>query len=504
MSIFYRCAMKLIFKFLLVTLFIGEIKAEDTQLPKPESESVKQAVEDIREAYAEDYKDAEQGTRNKHNLALKLTSAAEEENDAAVQFALFKEAIRLLADAQQAGDLIKTTDDMAERFKIDDLKIKVYFLKKIAGETKRRSSDRHNLNAMQIVTDQAIARDQYDKALEILAAVISMGERTKDRKLLREYETIIDVTRQEAQQFQAVQDARQVLDEKPLDATANQTVGEWYCLKKNRWDEGVTYLALGEQAEMKALSRLDLKPEKNSDDLVRVGNLCWQLAEERPDNATAFKNRAVFWYQQVQPLLSGVTKKKIGNRIASWQSENEDAPAEAEPKKSPKEEQEPLLAKRPKPLGKVKPLRWDAPKNLAGTSLLSRNGRVVMRAGQPMIQVAGKNDIYLHPYRDPGRSVLVYDLDGRYRSLTGAAGVPEIPGMPRPESEITFSVIRDGKTTEISRTSSRGKRSFEPFELDVTGVKQLVLSTQCRGNFLGCFAFWFNPVLSPEPVRSLD
>ena len=121
-----------------------------------------------------------------------------------------------------------------------------------------------------------------------------------------------------------------------------------------------------------------------------------------------------------------------------------------------------------------------------------------------MIQVAGKNDIYLHPYRDPGRSVLVYDLDGRYRSFTGATGVPEIPGLRRPASEITFSVMRDGKDTEISRTSRRGQQSIETFELDVTGVKKLVLTTHCNGNFLGCFAFWFNPVLSPAAANSLD
>ena len=65
----------------------------------------------------------------------------EEEKNAAVQFALLKEAISLQAAAQDAEALIDTTDMMSQRFKIDGLKIKVHFLTKIAGDTKKKSSD---------------------------------------------------------------------------------------------------------------------------------------------------------------------------------------------------------------------------------------------------------------------------------------------------------------------------------------------------------------------------
>ena len=497
---------------LLIAVLSGDVQGEKNRLPKPESESVKRAVKDIREAYAEDYQDAEQGTRNKHKLALKLNAAAAGETDEAVQFALLKEAIRLLSDAGQASDLIRTTDMMVDRFKIDELKIKVYFLKKIASENKTKRSDLAITDVMQRVADQAIAEDQYDKALELLAAVVSMGERTKDSKLVREYESILATTRREAEQFQVVREAQQILDEKPLDPSANRTVGEWYCLKKNRWEEGVTYLALGDQPEMKAISRLDLKLEKSSADLLQLGDLCWERGDQSPEDRDAFKSRAVFWYRQVQPDLAGVAAKKTSNRIESWEAETGRFSANEQQEQSKqtqkeiegdKQDDKPLLAKRSKPLSKFKPRKSDAPRNLAGQILWSSKGRVVLKAGQKPIQIPGKNNLYLHPYRRPGRSALVYDLDGRYRSFTGGVGVPDIPGVKRPESEITFSVIRDGEEKEISQTGRRGKRSYEPFALDVTGVKTLVLTTQCEGNFLGCFAFWFNPVLSPEEVKPL-
>ena len=491
---------KMLLAGLFAIFFISAINARgNAQLPKPDTESVNQAVKDIREAYAQDYKDADQKTQKKINLATKLNAVAEEETDAAVQFALLKEAISLQAAAQDAEALIDTTDTMSQRFKIDGLKIKVHFLKKIAGDTKKKSSDGRTVDAMRTVVNQAIANDEYDKALELLIAVTTMGDRTKDRKLVREYEKLVEKTRGESNQFRSVHNAQEMLEEKPLDAEANQTVGEWFCLKKGRWEEGVTYLALGNHSEMKELSRLDLKVKKTPDDEMRLGDLCWDLAQQMPDDRDALKNRAVLWYEKAQPALSGVTEKKIASRIESWQSETEPSTEDKETKG-----EKPRLAKRSKPLTKVKPEKWDAPKNLAGTPLWSRTGRVVMGAGQPPIQTPGKNNLYLHPYTRPGRSVLVFDLDGRYRSFTGGVGVPEIPGSRRPESEITFSVIRDGDETEIAETARRGKRSFKPFAIDVTGVKQLVLTTQCEGNFLGCFAFWFNPMLSPEEVKPLE
>ena len=83
--------------------------------------------------------------------------------------------------------------------------------------------------------------------------------------------------------------------------------------------------------------------------------------------------------------------------------------------------------------------------------------------------------------------------------------MPDISGYNgRPQSQITFSVIRDGEEKRIAATSRQGRRSLTPFALDVTGVKQLVLTTSCDGNIEGCFAFWFNPILSPEEVKPIE
>ena len=471
------------------------------RLPRPKSESLKQAVKDIQEAYQQEYEQADQGIEQKQILAENLIEAAGNESDPIIQFALLKEAINLQAAAQLAEALVETTDIMSQRFEIDGMKIKVHFLKQIAADTKKKNTESRTVEAIRSVVDQAIATDQYDKALELLAAVAAMGERIRNQKLVREYDKLADTTRAEGILFRSVEEAQNILQDKPLDAEANQVVGEWYCLKRNRWEEGVTYLALGNHPEMKELGRLDLKIEKTATDEIRLGDLCWELAEQMPGESNTLKKRAIFWYERAQPEVSGIVEKKIANRLESWKAEIQ-PPSK---KVVESEQEEPRLAKRPKPLTKVKPKKGNAPKNPLGTTLWNRNGRVILPPGKTPTQVPGKNNLYLHPYPKPGKSFLVFDLDGRYRSFTGGVGVPEISGYNgRPRSTITFSVIRDGEEKQIAATSRRGRRSLTPFALDVTGVKQLVLTTSCDGNIEGCFAFWFNPILSPEEVKPIE
>ena len=470
----------------------------DELLPKPEKEQLVLAVKDLHDLFQEEYEQAERDDKAKQVLASTLLEAAVEENDPVMRYALLKEAIGLQADAKLAQNLSETTDAMAEAFAIDSIKIKSHFLKKIALSTKKKSDQANVVEAIQSVIDQAIATDRYDKALELITTGVALGEQTRDRRLAKRFSDLAKIIQEEHTEFRAVDQAQQTLEDKPLDAEANQTVGRWYCLKKGRWDEGVTYLALGNHPEMQALGRLDLKIDKSPTEMVRLGDLCWDLAGDMPNDLAALKNRAIYWYENSQPQVSGIVGKKISHRIEEWNLENEPLEEQKEDKKDATERQ-PKLAKSPKTLTKVKPKKSVAPSNLQGVPLWNRNGRVL--AGTIPVQIPGKNNLYLHPFPEPGQSLLIYDLGGRYRSFTGAVGVPEVSGYRRPpRSEIRFSVLRDGKATTITTTGRRGARSVERFALDVTGVKQLVLVTSCRGNPEGCFAFWFNPVISPEEV----
>ena len=461
---------------------------------KPESAKVKQALKDIHEAYEQDYQNAKEGANQKSELAATLIQAAQVEKDPANQYTLLKEAISLQADARLAEELVETTDLMSQAFEIDGIKIKAYFLNKIAGKTKTKEDSDVLSTTIASVIDQAITADRYDRALELIGSTLAMGNRIRNRKLVRKFEKLDENTRAVRLLFDDVKQAQQILADEPLDADANQTVGEWYCLKRSRWNEGVTYLALGNHPDTKALGRLDLKIDRSPSDEVQLGDLCWDLVEKMPTDSTALKDRAIFWYERAQPQLSGIVAKKIARRIEEWRAENE-PPSEND--KTKKDEQ-PKLAKSPMSLTKVKPKKTVAPINPQGIPLWNRNGRVLY--GSKPIQIPGKNNLYLHPFpKSRGSSALVYDLGGRYRSFAGGVGVPRVSGYKRsPRSEITFSVILDGKQQEIASTSQRGNKSVTPFSIDITGVKQLVLVTSCSGNPEGCFAFWFNPVVSPK------
>ncbi|MEQ8787940.1 MAG: NPCBM/NEW2 domain-containing protein [Pirellulaceae bacterium] len=93
----------------------------------------------------------------------------------------------------------------------------------------------------------------------------------------------------------------------------------------------------------------------------------------------------------------------------------------------------------------------------------------------------------------PGRaSQAAYDLDKSYSRLRGAAGVPDnkISGCKSP---MTISILADGAEVWSERMQHSGQ--WAPFDIDLTGVRQLQLSVKAEGNVDGGHAVWLDPVL---------
>ena len=471
------------------------------RLPKPDKEKIASATQDILDLFEREYTQAKDDRKACEALATMLLNAVAEENDPVMRYTLFKEAITLQVKARLVEELVKTTDEMTQEFSVDNIEIKTHFLKKIAHATKKKSEKSTVAEVLQSTMEQALATDRYDEAMDLITVGATLGEQTKDLKLVKRFKTLAENIREERNQFHNVEKAQEALEQKPLDAEANLIVGQWYCLKKNQWDEGVTYLALCNHPEMQTLGRMDLKIDKSAVEIARLGDLCWELAESMPQDRIAFQNRAIYWYKNAEPQLSGIVKKKVLSRIDQWDAENS-PPEKEKPRK--KKEEEPKLARSPKPLSKVKHRKAVAPIGPGGIPLGNRKSTVY--AGTVPIRIQGKNNIYLHPFPpDRGVSAMMFKIDGRYRSFTGRVGVPKVPRFSGgPRSEILFWVLADGKKIEIARTDRSGKASLEPFSIDITGVKELTLVTSCRGNPEGCFAFWFDPVLSPKEAEQIS
>ena len=78
-----------------------------------------------------------------------------------------------------------------------------------------------------------------------------------------------------------------------------------------------------------------------------------------------------------------------------------------------------------------------------------------------------------------------YDLGGAWKRLKGSCGL-----LQNGHAQLTFTIVADGKTVWTSKRNGGGI-----FDLDVTGVKELVLSCKAK-NMSNAWGGWLEPVLA--------
>ncbi len=96
-----------------------------------------------------------------------------------------------------------------------------------------------------------------------------------------------------------------------------------------------------------------------------------------------------------------------------------------------------------------------------------------------------------HPTQGGGAHIR-YDLNSRYRALTGTATLNDT--AKKINSFLVFTVNCDGKTLWVSKPI-KSPADAQQFTIDVSGVQRLDLEIQCSGSNYGAHAVWAEPAL---------
>ena len=128
----------------------------------------------------------------------------------------------------------------------------------------------------------------------------------------------------------------------------------------------------------------------------------------------------------------------------------------------------------------------------------------------------GAHSFYAHPderVASAGKlcySLLVYDLSSSYSEFTGAAAIGDIPkitvrdkngqkrrGLGVTATPLTFRILGDGRLLWRSRPLQR-KNEEQPFEVDISSVRELQLRVDCPGVADWAWAIWKDAVLKKK------
>ena len=156
-----------------------------------------------------------------------------------------------------------------------------------------------------------IGRDDYDAALRYAKLATGAARRMKDPQFSRELgvrERKIELLKN---RYAAVEKAMQTLIANADDPAANLAVGNWRCFYKGEWETGLPCLAKCGRPEFAALAKRDIAKPADARERVAIADEWWKLGEKEREYKANYRARAVFWYEQAAPGLTGLEKVRI-------------------------------------------------------------------------------------------------------------------------------------------------------------------------------------------------
>jgi S1-C subfamily serine protease len=282
----------------------------------PGAQALAAAEKSIRELHAADY--AKKTPVDMLALAGKLYRKGLGTRDDPGRFVQFREALRLAAEAGDFVEALKAVDALVQGFEVAPAPLKAEAFEKASPQVKAKEPSQALAEAALAALGEALAADDFDAA-DRLAKVGDSAARNAQAAdviaALAARAKEIDSLRKEYQQVKA---AQAILAKAPKDPVANLTVGRYYCLLKGAWEKGLPHLAQGGDATLKALAEKDAAAPATAVAQVEVAD-AWHGLAAKQESVTAkaqLQLRAMHWYEQALPGLTGLTKVHAEERLA--------------------------------------------------------------------------------------------------------------------------------------------------------------------------------------------
>lgn len=284
----------------------------------PLADDVKAAQKAVRETYAAEIK-AAKNVQAKRGLAATMAQAAvESESDDASKYALGLEAAELYVSVGDALSAFQVVDDLALTYAIPVVATKSAYLKKATKEAKVPAQKRMAaLMGLKLAGD-AVKDEAYDVAKELAAMSLSLAKPSRDASVIQRA-TDLAAKYADAQKFWlTVVAAREKLKTDPQDSEANEIVGRYLCFTRQDWAQGLPFLKLAFDQELKTVSALDLTASGDGEATVSaqaVADAWWDVAEHRKKERELILPRSVHWLERAIPELTGLPKSNAEKRL---------------------------------------------------------------------------------------------------------------------------------------------------------------------------------------------
>jgi formylglycine-generating enzyme required for sulfatase activity len=281
----------------------------------PDEQAQQASQKSASELYGGRFRQAKT-TAEKTTLAAEIIDAALKVKDgSADQYVLLKVARGMAAGVGDAPTALRAVEKTVERFDLPAAKLTAETLLTTARKAITSSQQKALAEAVVSVVDAVADEGEYDLALSLCAEARAPAQKSKQFALAKELAAKSEEIKKRQRTSQEYRDALAVLEKNPTDLAANLAAGRQLCFVKGDWDRGVPMLALGSDAQLKAVAAKDLAGAKSAEEQAALGHAWWALAEKlQGPERDALRLRAGFWYQQAEPTLAGSLPGLIVNQ----------------------------------------------------------------------------------------------------------------------------------------------------------------------------------------------
>lgn len=289
----------------------------------PDPALTKQALDAIRDLFADEYRSRDDQERLA--LAKRLLRTGRDAQEPTERYVLLTEARDISADAGQTTVAFEAVAALDQWYRIDRAEQKDEILKVVAKKARSNEANEALARAYFEVISDSVAADDYERANDLMRRLLALSKRIKDKDLRQRADEQSRFLRDLRKQYEGLGGTLATLETKPDDPAANLVYGAFLCFWKADWARGLPRLATGSEAKLRELAQAELAGPEAPDALLRLADQWWEVGESRRgQEQTEIRRHAAYWYREVLPELSGVTKLRVQKR---WNEAPEPPPS---------------------------------------------------------------------------------------------------------------------------------------------------------------------------------
>lgn len=446
--------------------------ATPQRLAVPPAAEVQAALAQVQDIFSSEYA-AAKSLEAKSKLAKQLASHATPDQSPASRTALLREAVRLAVEAGDVKVALEAVEKMMATFDVD----RDAGMLEVCQSLLRTASPAASRDLGQSIlkfADEAMRSGRNESLEKAVPLLLSVSRKARDPLLAKAAAALKLRLAEKAALESRVAPLRAKLAESPTDPQANLELGKLLCFTAGYWQEGLPYLAKGDDAKLAALAAAAAKAGEHPDPPTALtmadGWYDWSQGQKTPLR-TAAESRALHFYLAASGQLAGLDGVRIGKRIAELEKNNGFKGVST-------------------PLGQL-----DAAQTSNAAGPFCGKGKVNAIA----YTVQGKEwptAIYLPP-TGKGPSVVRYELPGKHRRLQGNVGVFTMPGTPpsrQPGAPIVFTILVDGQRLWQSPPLTK-RDQMARFSVDLSDATSIELHTETNGSGFMAWGAWLDPEL---------